>query len=466
MCAVRNTILGIVAVFSVSASATTPVYQINETTGAYLQTVVSHDIYRYSANDDLRDVVVIDNQGNKLPHRIITPNAEITEKSATIPVRFFPVAVGATPETLLALSSASIRLDDNAISVSVEKTTNEALLDKAAPVDFYVVDISELKTHADSLTVDWQINESNQYLEVDVSGTNDLHNWTNIAQSTLVQLQKEGQSLIRNTIALDLSVKKYAYLRLKFIRGGDNLQLTQMAIHNRQQQLSPVVTDIWQLRGSLAKNQTSVQRASGTISGASVAAWEFIRDDIAPTTRINIDLGTSTYGDSLKVFSRAKPKDNWHLVYQGIWFNAQVGGVWQQSDAFTVYSNSDSYWRVELNELVRTTVNPTLVFHRQPQTLQFIANNAAPYSIAIDDKVSAANQNTSEQILSQLISGKDIVWTTVTFTELNPDMNSFAQKMTRMNWRTFLFWTILLTSLGVLVGVVIRLLKQIKSVES
>lgn len=466
MRAVKNIMLAIGAALSVNASAAIPVYQITEATGTYLQTVVSHDIYRYSASHDLSDVIVVDNQGNKLPYRIITPTAEISEKSTIIPVRFFPVAVGAAPETLLALSSASIRLDDNAISVSVEKTTNEELINKAVPVDFYVVDISELKTQADNLTIDWQVNETNQYLEVDVGGSNDLQNWSNIAQSTLVQLQKEGKSLIRNTIALDLAAEKYAYLRLKFIRGGDNLQLTQMTIHNRQQQVLPVVTDVWQLRGSLAKSQTSAQLASGTVAGESVAAWEFTRNDIAPITTMSINLGESTYGDAIKVFSRPSTKKNWQLVHQGIWFNAQVGGVWHQSDAFNIYNNSDPYWRIEFNELVRTSFKPTLVFHRQPQTLQFIANNASPYSIAIDDGASITNQNTSTQILSQLIAGKDIVWTTVAFTELKPDMNSFTRKITRINWKTLLFWGVLLTALGILVVVVIRLLKQLKPVEN
>lgn len=464
-------IIGILAAtFAVTTSAAfTPVYQITETTGTYLQTLLTHDIYRYSAATDLNDVVVVDNQGNKLPYRIVVPTAEINEKSRSIPVRFFPVAVGAAPETLLALSSASIRVDDNAISVSVEKKTNDELLDKAAPIDFFVIDISEFDNRVDDVIIDWQADESNQYLEVQVSGSNDLQNWSSITNSTLVQLQKDGQSLIRNKIALNLAEKTYAYLRLKFLRGDDNLQLTKIAINNNEKQVAAVIADKWQLNGTLAKDQASVLPRLGTsssINNASVAAWEFVRDDITPVSRFSVDLGTSMYGDVINVFSRQGTNKKWQLVHQGIWFNVQTGSDWQQSDAIDIYGNSDTYWRVELNELVRTTINPTLVFHYQPLALQFIANNAAPYSIAIDDNPAPENQRTSARIFSKLTGNKALSWTNTNFIELKPDINSFARQMTHINWKTFLFWSILLIALGVLIGVVVRLMRQLSSQDS
>jgi hypothetical protein len=148
-----------------------PVYQISEAPGTYVQTTLTHDIYRYSADTQLNDLVVTDAQGNKLPYRITAPSTQVNEQSQLADARFFPVAVGAPPEALIALSSASIRLDANEISVSVEKTTNDKLQDQSAPVDFYVVDVSDLKTRIDKLVVDWQVTETSQYLEVQVSGT-------------------------------------------------------------------------------------------------------------------------------------------------------------------------------------------------------------------------------------------------------------------------------------------------------
>jgi hypothetical protein len=440
-----------------------PVYQINEASGTYVQTTLTHDIYRYSADTQLNDLVVTDQQGNKLPYRITAPGTQVSEQSQLTNARFFPVAVGAPPEALIALSSASIRLDANEISVSVEKTTNDKLQDQSAPVDFYVVDVSDLKTRIDRLVVDWQVMETNQYLEVQVSGTNDLTIWSNIAQSTLVQLQKEGQLLTRNKVAVNLSELQYAYLRLKFTRGNENLQLTKIQIENTDKIANAPVTDTWDVKGALAEDQDSALRAGNHTAAMPVAAWEFVRDDIAPITNISLNLGTIMYGDSIKVFSRNTEKQAWQLLHQGIWFNTQVGSEWQQSDAINIYSNSDIYWRVELNELVRTTLDPILVFHRQPQTLQFIANNAAPYKIAIDDQAAPNNQQTSSQIFAQLVSGKELQWGQVAFTELKPNIDSFARHGMQVSWKTLLFWGILLLAVAVLVSVAVRLMGQMKA---
>ena len=447
---------------TISHADVIPVYQINNVPGTYVQTTLTHDIYRYSADSQLNDLVVTDKQGNKLPYRITAPGAQVSEQSQLINARFFPVAVGAPPEALLALSSASIRLDANEISVSVEKTTNEALLDKAAPVDFYVVDLSDLKTRTDKLVVDWQLTETNQYLEVQVSGTNDLTSWSNITQTTLVQLQKEGEQLTRNKIAVNLTAMQYAYLRLKFTRGNENLQLTNIHIENTDKIANTPVIDTWEVKGALAEDQDSALRAGNHSAAMPVAAWEFVRDDIAPVSNISLNLGTNMYGDNIKVFSRRSEKQAWQLLHQGIWFNTQVGSDWQQSDAINIYSNSDTWWRIELNELARTTLNPVLVFHRQPQTLQFIANNAAPYNIAIDDQAAPNNQQTSTQILSQLVSGKELQWGQAGFTELKPDVDSFARHALQISWRTVLFWTILILAVGVLVFVAVRLMGQMK----
>ncbi|HCS63979.1 MAG TPA: DUF3999 domain-containing protein [Cellvibrio sp.] len=440
-----------------------PVYQIDDAPGTYVQTTLTHDIYRYSADSQLNDLVVVDQQGNKLPYRITAPSVQSSEQSQQTNVRFFPVAVGAAPETLLALSSASIRLDANEISVSVVKSDKQELQNESVPTDFFVVDLSDLKTRADNLVVLWPVSEKHQYLEVEVSGTNDMTNWTPITQSTLVQLQKDGEKLTRNKIALNLSEKEYAYLKLKFTRGSEGLQLTQAAIENTDKIANATVVDTWQVAGVLAEKQESALYLINGGKKTPVAAWEFERDDIAPVAKISLNLGTIMYGDNIKVFSRNTEKQAWQLLHQGIWFNAQVGSDWQQSDAINIYSNSDVYWRVELNELVRTTLNPTLVFHRQPQTLQFIANNSAPYKIAIDDQAAPNNQQTSTQIFSQLVSGKDLQWGQVAFTELKPNINSFARHGMQVSWKTLLFWGILLLAVAVLVGVAVRLMGQMKS---
>jgi hypothetical protein len=439
-----------------------PVYQINSTDDTYIETKLYHDIYRYSADVQLNDLVVTDQQGNKLPYRMIAPSHQEQATIQKLPVRFFPVAVGTAPETLLIMSSASIRLDANEISVSAVKTNKEELQDQAAPLDFYLVDLSDLRARADSLTLLWPLSDQHQYLELDVSGTNDMTTWTPITQTTLVQLYKDGQKLTRNKIALHLDKNQFAYVKLKFTRGGEQLQLTQVQVENTETIRNAPIADSWQISGELAEDQNSALYSINGGKKSPVAAWEFTRDDIAPISHLSIDLGTVIYGDSIKVFSRSSKKQPWNLIHQGIWFNAQVGSAWQQSDAMSIYSNSDTQWRVELNELVRTVANPQLKFTRQPQILQFIANNAAPYNIAIDTQAAPNNQQTSAQIVAQLTNNQEVQWAQTTPTNLNPDINSFARHSMQISWKTILFWAIMIGAVGVLVWVAVRLMGQMK----
>lgn len=450
--------------FSAACSAEIiPVYKIDAATGSYVQTTLTHDIYRYSADAQLKDLIVTDQQGNKLPYRISAPDTKISVQTQQNPVRYFPVPVGAAPETLLVLSSASIRLADNEISVSVEKGSAPAAENQTAPTDFYLVDLSDVRTRVDNLSILWPINEAHQYLEVEVSGTNDMTNWTPITNITLVQLQKEGEYLTRNKIPVNLSEMQYAYVRLKFTRGGDNLKLTSIHFENNTTVANAPAADIWEVQGTLAEKQSSALHGERHNNNSAIAAWEFTRDDIAPVSQVSLNLSTIQYGDRLNIFSRRSNKQPWQLVHQGIWFNAQVGSEWQRSDAISIYSNSDTQWRVELNELVRTSAKPALVFHRTAQALQFIANNSAPYHVAIENPVTTDNQTVNAQIFSQLMAGKDVQWETVTAEPLNPDLDSFARHQVHISWKTILFWLVLISAVGALVWVAVRLVGQMKS---
>jgi hypothetical protein len=318
-----------------------------------------------------------------------------------------------------------------------------------------------LHTRADKVVVNWQVNETNQYLEVQVSGTNDLTNWTSLVQGALAQLQKDGERLTSNKLTLNIAEKQYAYLRLKFTRGGEKLQLTDLKIENIDKIPNVLPADIWSLKGELADEQDSALR-SADLKKNPVAAWEFTREDIAPLNAVSLDLGTSSYGDSIKIFSRSSEKKSWQLVHQGIWFNAQVGNDWQHSNPINLRDASEVYWRIEFSEQVRETLKPTLIFHRQPQQLQFIANNAAPYNIVIDNQASADNQQNNLQIFSQLLSGNPAKWVQVEFEELNPSLNSFARHATIFSWKTIIFWMVLLGAVGGLVFVAVGLVRQMK----
>ncbi len=436
------------------------VYQIEQPAGDFIQVSLDHDIYRYSSKPDLSDLLVVDALGNTLPHRVTASPPKITTQSRELPLRFFPVVVGAAPETLLALSSASIRLDDNEISVSVEKKDKPQNQDTSVPIDFFLIDLSDSKDAVDALKVDWAVNERNQYIQVEVSGTNDLTNWNSLTKNTLVQLQKDGQSLLRTTIPLGLAPMQYAYLRLKFIGAGDHFTPITIASKNMGSADKTFVMDEWEVHGELAGEQTSLVSGASVLAKSPVAAWEFLREDISPLEQIRVQLGAFMYGDTLRIFSRPHKKEDWRLVHEGIWFNVQVGSTWQQSEPILVNGNSDSLWRIELNESVRAKVQPILRVSRQPELLQFIASTHPPFKISIETD-SQKNIPANQQIFSQITAGKEIRWSHVDVTRLSPDIDQFVRHGIAVSWKSILFWSVLLLAVALLLFLALRLAKQV-----
>lgn len=445
---------------SLSAQATiTPVYQINDTSHTYLQSSLNHDIYRYSSNPNLSDLVVIDNLGNKLPYRLV--NAELSSPQAAeiSSVRFFPVPQGSSTTEILTLDTESIKIQqaDVTLRAKIVKSIN-----RDAPIDFYIVDVTGFKSGGHELLLDWNADEKNQYLEVQVSGSRDLKNWQLLSEHALAKLKKNGQSLIRNTIPLAASGLDFNYLRLKFLRGSPTFQLTQVQLRSERNVIHQPATDTWKIQGALAKDQDSAWSGKADSTTIPVAAWEYEREDRAPINQLGIDLGTISYGDSIRIYSRHSNKQQWHLLYQGIWFNAQIGSDWQHSNAVSVYTNSDPYWRVELVASVRAVTSPLLVFELKTKMLQFIANKSAPYRIAIDSDAKVDNQQTSESILLQLIADNTVDWVTSDYTSLEPGIHSDEVELVWIDWKTLIFWMALSIAVVVLVVLSVRLLKQMK----
>jgi hypothetical protein len=275
----------------------------------------------------------------------------------------------------------------------------------------------------------------------------------------LVQLEKDGKTLVRNTIPLAVDPQALPYLRLKWLSGGEPLVLTGINARHQTLTTTAPVADTWSLTGHPAEIQNSAFSNRGTDKKLPVAAWEYQRAEHAPIKRFWLDLGGTPYGDNISVYSRATSAQPWRMIHRGIWFNTQVGSDWQHSDAVEVGANNDVHWRVELNHRVSTDIAPTLRFYQPPQILQWIANNSSPYTIAIDQQ-EKGNRLSSETILSQLLQGKTADWVHVDFELLNPEINIASTTPASFNWRVILFWAVLFAAVAVLIGLALRLYRQ------
>ncbi|RYE36653.1 MAG: DUF3999 family protein, partial [Sphingobacteriales bacterium] len=234
-----------------------PVYQLSDVKGNFVQTPLTHDIYRYSQQINLQDMEILDGDQNPLPYRLVsaTPESKQAEpKVVTDTLRFFPITADVTPDTLRKLHSTQVNAEGNNVSViSTDKILNNSL------PEFYLVDISKLDHDVTSLIVDWDAHANNQYLEIELEATRNFQDWFLLTRSTLVQINQQEQSVKRNHIDVNIAKKDYEFLRFKIVRGAENLHITAVTAEQKIgiTDSSKAQRETWTLTGELAKSQTT-----------------------------------------------------------------------------------------------------------------------------------------------------------------------------------------------------------------
>ncbi len=448
-----------------------PIYQISETQGTYLQVPLSQEIYRYSQYEDLRDLVVIDASNNNLPFRMVSltmkPAVKIERQENSTALAFFPINASATPAAMRALRT-TIDVVDNNVRVNINNSVVASGAPSGAPSeapDFYLIDVSSLKTKLTNLQIDWLPNEKNQYLEVHLEASKNLQNWVSLGRSTLVQIVQQEQQLKRNRIAVDIAPDTYEFLRLKVLQGSEMLQITAITALQLFNQLetTKIESESWVVDGSLSNTQATVYFPNQHSKSYAVSAWEYVRDETTPAETLSLNLAENTYGDSLKVFSRPTERQNWQLQYQGIWFNARVGNQWQQSDAISVSGNRDKLWRIELIESAKSMLKPVLIFSWQPTQLQIITSNKPPYSLAINSQNRTYQSN---QVFNQVLEKTSPVWVSAELKSLNVNPMAVIPASSITDWKKYIFWGCLVLALCVLLGFALRLFKQVNQESS
>jgi len=447
-----------------SAQYSPPLYQVEKAQGTYIQVPITHDIYSYSKGGDLRDLVVLDADQNALPHRFVSviPNGQKSEnKISTNTLNFFPVAIDAAPETLRNLHTRQTSVQDG----KVQTITSDSTLDNKTP-EFYVIDISKLDHDIDSLSIDWDVNAENQYLEVELEATRNLKDWVSLGHASLMQVTHQDQVLKHNHIVAKIYRNDFEFLRLKILRGAEKLNISNISAEQitgaTAEKKRPL--EAWSVSGKVAKDQSSIYFPNSRTKAYPVAAWEFSRNESTPAATVGIDLGKNIYGDSAKIFSRSNEDQNWNLQYQGILFNVLVGDQWQKSDAISINDNHDKFWRLELSPSAANYSVPNLVFAWEPIQLQIIASNKPPFVLAMSNNKS--DNGNREQIFSHILGENSPEWAEANLTRLDNTPESLVQAATPTDWKKWLFWIALLLAVAVLLLFSVRLFKQLKASDA
>lgn len=436
----------------------------------YLQAYLDHSIYKLSQDSRLSDLRVVDVQGKLLPYALDKPEVQTLARLQQTALAFYTIPAGATAKDLQSLNLEKLTLDTQKLELQFARQSTPG--SSRANPGFYLVDLKGITQDIDELQFDWT-STSNQLLQVVVSGSDSLQDWRRINTATLSHLQQaepsatpETAGLIVDKVPLKLQAKSFRFLRIEFPAAPDGFVLNALAAQHQSNLQQQNFHETWSEAGRLAEDQQSALRAASQLKGEPVAAWEFHRDDLAAVTRVGVDLGQFAYGDKLRLFSRTSANKPWHLLYEGTWFNAQLGDVWQHSGSLSTYANSDSFWRVEMDQSSRDQAEPKLEFSRLQDRLKFIANAHPPFRLIMDAQAAGPNQSTSAQILAQLTQGKAIAWQTVELLPLLDKNIQASRPAAKIPLKTWAFWIALVAAVIALLWMVLRLFAQMRHTKT
>lgn len=440
------------------AGEAVPLFHINAKPEAAVELQLGPDIYRLSQRSNLSDLVLVDEQGNRLPFTI-QPRQEITfTGTASTRVGFYPVTIESDTGQSRLDQGTTIILDQRQIRIEIDK---QQARDPVAPT-FYLLDIRDLKHPVTHLRIEWPEEEADHYRKMTIAGSQDLQQWTPLAEHALVRLHDKDQSLYQNRIPLKLSPGAWHYLKLSLVEKPEPLTIAGLYLEAEVEQMQQPSRDYWTIKGTPSRSQVSVVPRGQNLKAAAVAAWEFEREELLPISQISLNLGEKSYSGNIALYTRAKNSLDWQLVHRGLWFNTPVADRWKKSDDLSLSANSHRFWRLEMDESYRDQLQPELVLSYPAQVLRFIASPFAPYRVAVDPSNPNNYPQIQAQIFQQILGNHQPDWQSVEVSPLFAEDLRPAIRTSRPDWKITLFWITLITAVLLLTGFAWRLIRQMQ----
>ena len=176
------------------------------------------DVYRWSQDEDLRDIAIFNGAGNPVPlgqWNEITPIQVIEDRG--------PAALLSLPRVVVPKISRGwrtpsvdghMRREDQAIEVRTTRGTR--------PNREWLIDANDLDVGVDTISLDWNSPASGVVARFDVYASSDLQSWISARHgATVLALEENGVRIDRRDIRLDQ--KGFSYLRLIRVDDGPDL---------------------------------------------------------------------------------------------------------------------------------------------------------------------------------------------------------------------------------------------------
>ncbi len=406
--------------------------------GAY-RVPLDEAVYRTAHSPTLADVQPFNAQGQPLP-------AALADVDAAVPAAEFQgLPVFALP------AEGTVRAGD--LELIAERDADgrirrlQAREPGAAPAAVapraWLLDASALRAPMQALRLEWEAASDPVQAELRVEGSEDLREWYLLdPHAAVMDLGNGAQRLQQRRIVLDSHAR---YLRVQLLSGN----------------LPPLRVARAELPGPLRPDATRWLRLEGQ---PQERGYVYTLPGRFPVGRVDVET-TDNQATRWIVQSRDSEDAPW-VQRAGPWLAFQLGSgdaAQRSAPQPLAVPSRDRFWRL-IPDGGEVAAMPTLRLGYRPETLVFIAQGAAPYSLA----AGSARAHRAEAPLSQLVAtlrrarGPD--WqpapaTLAANAQVLAGDAALAPPARPIDWKTWLLWALLVGGALLVAGFAVTLLR-------
>ena len=421
-----------------------PLTLASDQAGAY-RVVLDQSVYRQLQSPSLDDLDVVNAQGVAVAASLFDPDQPLAQAASRVAVPWFALPDSRNLQTQDIASISEIATDG-----SLRRVTLQPGSDSGAGAE-YLIDTSALEGAVQALQLGWADADAPLDSAYRVLASDDLRRWRTVQEEgRLVQLQNNGQRVLRNRIELEPITAKY-------------LRLVPHAGTARPLQISSVLAELAPAPGEQAWQWQEVQ-GTRVLAADGSAAFEYAINGRFPFERADVLLPGNA-GNEWMLQSRDAADTDWRTA-AAPWVAFQLEGSAgpSRSPAQTLRGlNRDHFWRLQ-SRSGPDEVAPTLRLGYRPEVVVFLAQGQAPFALVAGSGRAARADAPLPQLVDALRAQRGHEWQpgTATLGAMQPLAGAAAltPEPVPRDWKAWLLWALLIGGALIVAGFALSLLKQ------
>lgn len=423
--------------------------------GSAWQVELPIEVYAVLTDRELRDLVVVDAQGNPVPTALrAAESAPATSALSALPLFALPPSAQAADESPLNLrierdADGRLRsLDADLGSTKANAATND-----------WLIDASRLAAGIDSLRLDWD--DANGTAQFAISASNDLQNWrTVVGTASVLSLAQNGNRLDRHDIYLSGVHAKY--LRLRRLDHGPMLPGLRVSAATSAR-ADPV-------RAARQWIVATAQDAAAAPAGSDAKEYRYTLPGALPVEALKFDLADDNSVARVDVSGRRSEGATWYARAEFTAFRLHSEGTTIGNDEVALAGIArDTQWRAR----AATPLNlpPRLSLAWRPDRFIFLGEGKGQYRLAAGSVTARRADYPVDVALAQLRGKLGADW--------QPPLARLGARETlagdaalqlpapaaKHDWKTFLLWAVLVGAAALIGYLALSLLRAQKPPE-